>query len=154
MLSRKIGGFAAACLLLVSCSQMPKEPEGVATPSVVPGSAEDFDTNVTNTVYFGFDRYDLTPEAAEVLKNVKAWLAMYPTRNAVVEGHTDKRGTKEYNLGLGSRRAESAKKFLVANGIDESRLKTISYGKEALVNLGDDEDAHAQNRRAHIAISQ
>ena len=148
-----MGGFVLAGLLMVSCSQQPKDVETV-TSTVVPGSVEDFEANVANTVYFGFDRYDLTPEALEVLAGVKDWLVAYPTRNVVIEGHTDKRGTKEYNLGLGSRRAEAVKQFLIKNGIDESRLNTISYGKEALINLGDDEAAHAQNRRSHVVIGQ
>lgn len=150
---RKIAGFAIAGLLLAACSQQPKDVESVA-PSVVPGSAEDFEANVANTVYFGFDRQDLTSEAAEILSRVKDWLATYTSRNLVVEGHADKRGTKEYNLALGSRRAESVKKFLVSNGIDESRLKTVSFGKEALADLGDDEMAHARNRRAHLVVAE
>ncbi|MDR1907364.1 MAG: OmpA family protein, partial [Holosporales bacterium] len=102
---------ALAGLALVSCTQKQEDIETTLS-SIVPGSAEDFAQNVSNTVYFGFNKYNLTPEAEEVLRQVVAWLKMYNDKGVIIEGHTDKRGTKEYNIGLGGRRAESVKKFL------------------------------------------
>jgi peptidoglycan-associated lipoprotein len=136
---------------LVSCTNTNKNLD---VAKVVPGSAEDFAQNVSDLVYFGFDRFDLTAEAKAVLDAASAWLSMYSSRNATIEGHTDKRGTAEYNIGLGSRRAESVKKYLIEKGIDQSRLSTISFGKEALVSPGDTEEEHAKNRRAHIIVVQ
>jgi peptidoglycan-associated lipoprotein len=143
-----------ASLALVSCTQKHSEDIETPAPSIVPGSPEEFAQSVANTIYFGFDKYNLTPEAEQVLGQVANWLNMYNARNVIVEGHTDKRGTKEYNIGLGSRRAESVKKFLADHGIDGSRISTISYGKEMLVSDGDLEEAHALNRRAHLVIAQ
>jgi peptidoglycan-associated lipoprotein len=149
LLAAVLAGFA-----LVSCTQ--KQAEDIEAPSsaVVPGSAEEFAQNIANTVYFGFDKYNLTPDAERVLDQVVAWLNMYTNRNVIVEGHTDKRGTKEYNIGLGSRRAESVKNFLKERGIDGQRISTISYGKEMLVTDSETEEGHALNRRSHLAIAQ
>ncbi|MDR1598175.1 MAG: OmpA family protein [Holosporales bacterium] len=140
-------------LTLVSCTQKREDIETVA-PSIIPGSAEDFARNISNTVYFGFDKYNLTPDAENVLRQVVAWLRMYNDKNVIVEGHTDKRGTKEYNVGLGSRRAESVKKFMTEQGVEPNRVATISYGKEALITDSDTEEGHALNRRSHVVISQ
>ncbi|MDR2464287.1 MAG: OmpA family protein [Holosporales bacterium] len=138
-------------LISVSCTQKKNDVEEV-TSSIIPGSVEDFNQNVSNTVYFGFDRYNLITEAEDVLRQVAAWLNMYKFTSVTVQGHTDKRGTKEYNIGLGGRRAESVKKFLVANGVDDGRISTISYGKEMLIADGDSEQDHALNRRAHVVV--
>ncbi|MDR3285063.1 MAG: OmpA family protein [Holosporales bacterium] len=138
-------------LFLVSCSHRNKDVDSVSS-STGPGTAADFDQNVKNTVYFGFDRYDLIPEARDSLLQVTSWLKMYTSRNITVEGHCDKRGTTDYNLALGSRRAESAKSFLVENGVEASRVTTISYGKESLISQGDTGQDHALNRRAHIIV--
>lgn len=156
MLSRNIFGLAVVAVLLTSCCHNCKKGsiETQTVTTVAPGSAEDFDRNIANTVYFGFDKQNLTAEAVDVLSKVKDWLSTYPTRNVVIEGHTDVRGTAEYNLALGSRRAEAVKGYLVSNGIAEDRLKTISFGKEAPVTEGTTEQDHALNRRAHMVITQ
>ncbi|MDR0633145.1 MAG: OmpA family protein [Holosporales bacterium] len=138
--------------LLVSCANQEKDVESVSTTVVVPGSAADFEQNIANTAYFGFDRYNLTAEAKDNLEKVVAWLNMYAARNVCVEGHTDARGTQDYNIGLASRRAESVKAYLVSKGIDTSRVSTISYGKESLASQGNTEQDHALNRRAHIIV--
>ena len=101
-------------------------------------------------VYFDYDSAVLTHAAQEVLKNKSMILGKYSGVSVTVEGHCDERGTNEYNLALGERRAESAKNFLVSLGVNSSRLKTISYGEEKPVNAGHDEDAWAKNRRAHF----
>jgi peptidoglycan-associated lipoprotein len=153
---KNFANFAALAgigLFLVSCANQEKEVESVSTV-VAPGSAEDFSQNVTNTVYFGFDRYNLTDEAKAGLKRAAEWLNTYTAKNVCVEGHTDKRGTEDYNLSLGSRRANSAKDYLIEQGIDKGRISTISYGKESLVSTGETEQDHALNRRAHLIVAE
>jgi peptidoglycan-associated lipoprotein len=103
-------------------------------------------------VYFGFDRYDLRPAAQTVLRKKAQWLHNNSDISVYIEGHCDERGTAEYNLALGDRRAESAKSFLIDLGIAPSRLTTISYGEEQPVDAGHNEEAWAKNRRAHFVI--
>lgn len=144
----------AAGVLLVSCTGKDKDLS-VTTSSAeidVPGSPADFEKNVSNTVFFGFDKYDLSKDAKSALQNVANWLKNYSSNGVCVEGHTDRVGTAEYNLGLGSRRAESVKAYLINNGVDPAKVSTISYGKESPVNLGETADANAENRRAHVVV--
>lgn len=103
-------------------------------------------------IYFEFDSAALTPSAVAVLKDKAAWLKDHPQVNALIEGHCDARGTNEYNLALGERRAESAKAFLVNTGIAPSRLTTVSYGEERPLDPGNNEAAWAKNRRAQFVI--
>jgi len=103
-------------------------------------------------VYFEFDSSALLPEAQEVLKRKAAWLRANPGTSVIVEGHCDERGTNEYNLALGDRRAESAKSFLADLGISGYRLTTVSYGEERPVDPGQNEESWAKNRRAHFVI--
>jgi peptidoglycan-associated lipoprotein len=128
--------------------QAPPAPPPQVAPSVVPGSQADFVKNVGDRVFFDFDKYNLKPEAKDQLAKWVAFLKKYPNDQLVIEGHCDERGTREYNLALGERRANSVKEFLVAEGIQVGRLKTISYGKERPAVLGSNEAAWAQNRRA------
>lgn len=118
--------------------------------SVVPGSQADFaaQMNGRDTIYFDTDRYDIDSSDVAALRTQAEWLQRYPQKRATVEGHADERGTREYNLGLGERRANAAKNYLVSLGIDAARLATISYGKERPAALGSDERAWALNRRA------
>jgi peptidoglycan-associated lipoprotein len=110
---------------------------------------ERFKREVTSdTVHFALDQFDLDSEARAILDSQARWLAANPNTRATIEGHCDERGTREYNLALGDRRANSAKNFLVARGVSPSRITTISYGKERPIALGSDEGAWAQNRRA------
>ena len=119
----------------------------------VPGSQDDLVVNVGDRVFFGFDKYSLTAEARATLEKQAAWLNKYPAVTVALEGHADERGTREYNLGLGERRANSVKDYLVALGIAPNRLKTISYGKERPVALGSNEAAWAQNRRSVTMVT-
>ena len=112
-----------------------------------PGSQEDLVANVGDRVFFDFDKYNLKADARETLGKQAAWLKKYPSVTVEVEGHCDERGTREYNLALGERRANAAKDYLVALGIDPNRVSTISYGKERPVALGHNEVAWGQNRR-------
>lgn len=161
---------AAALASLAACASKPKQlppppvdnTAGLNTPppatgpvgdTVVPGSDADFRRSVTsNTVLFGLDQSDVDADARAILDSQAAWLQRFPQVRATIEGHADERGTREYNLGLGDRRANAAKNYLVAKGIDPSRLTTISYGKERPVALGSDEASWAQNRRAVTVV--
>jgi peptidoglycan-associated lipoprotein len=101
-------------------------------------------------IYFEFNTYTVRPEDVPVLKGVAAWLAGKPTAKVTVEGHCDERGTTDYNLALGQKRAEAAKDYLVKMGVNGTRLKTVSYGKEAPLDPGHSEQAWKKNRRVHF----
>ena len=110
------------------------------------------DDKTLANIYFEFDNYNLKPDAREILKGHAAWLAKNVDYLLVVEGHCDERGTTEYNLALGERRASEAKKYLVELGINVNRMKTISYGKEMPLDPGHSEEAWAKNRRDNFVI--
>lgn len=103
-------------------------------------------------VYFDYDQSVLTPEAQDILRRKAVWMQTTPDVKAIVEGHCDERGTTEYNLALGDRRAQSVKVFLEDLGIDGTRMSTISYGEEQPIDPGNNEEAWVKNRRAHFAI--
>ena len=113
-----------------------------------PGSFDEFVKLVGDRVFFGFDQIDLLPRAQETLERQAEWLLLYPATNIVIQGHADERGTREYNLALGERRANAVRNFLVALNVDASRISTVSYGKERPVALGSNVTAWALNRRA------
>ena len=120
----------------------------------IPGSAADFVAQAgTDTVLFPYDSYDIDDEARTILGKQAEWLARYPSVRVAVEGHADERGTREYNLALGDRRATAAKNFLAAQGVATSRMTTISYGKERPAAEGTDEAAFARNRRAVSVVA-
>jgi peptidoglycan-associated lipoprotein len=153
----KLLSMFAAMLLLTACESAADKSGTTAgggqsassssSTTVRPGSEEDLVQNVGDRVFFDFDHSDLKPEARATLERQAAWLKKYPDVRIQVEGHCDERGTREYNLALGERRANAAKNYLVALGISSSRLSTISYGKERPAVLGSNEAAWAQNRR-------
>ena len=107
---------------------------------------------ISENVYFDFDNATLDYQAQELLKQKAMWLRDYPEANVVIEGHCDERGTNAYNLALGERRAESAKAFLVNLGISDARLTTISYGEEKPLDMGQNEESWAKNRRAAFVL--
>ena len=117
-----------------------------------PGSQEDLAQNVGDRVLFETDRYDLAPDARRQVEGWAGWLRRYPSVSVVVEGHADERGTREYNLALGERRATTVRDYLVAQGIPSGRMRTISYGKERPAVLGSNESGWAQNRRAMLVV--
>ena len=121
----------------------------------VTGARADFLRNVaSDRVFFGTDLYSLDDKARQTLDGQAAWLAAHPSVPVTIEGHCDERGTREYNLALGDRRANAVKDYLEAKGISPSRMTTISYGKERPVALGSNEEAWAQNRRAVTVVPQ
>ena len=120
--------------------------------SVTPGSQEDLIVNVGDRVYFGYDRSDLTPEALQQLNVQAQWLNQYANLNIVLEGHADERGTREYNLALGDRRAAAVRDALVSMGVSPSRIRTISYGKERPEVVGSNAESWARNRRSVTTV--
>ena len=118
------------------------------------GTQEDLVVNVGDRVCFGFNKFKLNGAARGTLDKQAAWLKKFPSITVVVEGHADERGTREYNLALGERRANSAKDYLVTLGVSPSRIKTISYGEERPVALGSSEKSWSQNRRSVSVVSR
>ena len=118
--------------------------------NITAGTQEDLIVNVGDRVFFEFDSSELTVDAQATLDAQAAWLMQYPDTNITIEGHADERGTREYNLALGQRRAESVADYLVANGINRNRLITKSYGEERPLSLGSNDTAWSKNRRVEI----
>lgn len=147
---------AAALLLLAGCAD--RTADGAATGTggagaARPGSQEDLvATGGGDRVFFDFDSSTLSPEAQAILDRQAEWFGRNPSVAAQLEGHADERGTREYNLGLGQRRANAARDYLVARGVAGGRLSTISFGKDRPDALGSNEQAWAQNRRAVTAV--
>ncbi len=165
----KIFSMAAALLLVAACASEEKEvatssgsgasQQNSASPSSsasassgssvsapAPGSVEEFIT-IGDRVYFDFDKAEIRNDGTPTLNDQAAWLKKYPNITIVVEGHADERGTREYNLALGERRANAVKEYLVSRGILANRIETVSYGKERPAVLGSNDAAWAQNRR-------
>jgi peptidoglycan-associated lipoprotein len=154
----------SACANKQSMADLPPQPGGTtgteqaggpggssgASGTAVPGSNADFVArmNGRNTIYFATDTYNVDDADATALRAQAQWLQQYPNKRATIEGHCDERGTREYNLALGERRANAAKNYLVSLGIDATRISTVSYGKERPAAMGSNEQAWAQNRRA------
>jgi len=152
----------AGTLALAACAgkapkQLPPDPgpaqtttAGPAMQGPAPGSQADFVAQMMgqDTVYFDTDRYNIDSADQAALAAQAGWLAKYPGKRVTIEGHCDERGTREYNLALGERRANAAKNYLVSLGVDASRITTVSYGKERPVALGSNEESWARNRRA------
>ncbi len=118
----------------------------------VEGSLEDFQVNVGDRVYFDLDQYRLSADAQGILRRQAAWLSSYQDVNILVAGNCDERGTREYNLALGERRASVVKNYLVDLGVDPARIQTVSYGKERPLALGSTEEAWAQNRNGFTQL--
>lgn len=125
---------------------------GAYDSSVVPGSQQDLATNVGDRVFFAYDSSDIAPEARDTLSRQAEWLNRYPNLQITVEGHSDERGTREYNIALGDRRASAVKSYLVGQGVPSSRINTISYGKERPAVVGSDASSWAQNRRGVTTV--
>ena len=150
-----------ALLLLAGCANSPDQSAttaGAAVAAGAPAAARggtqaDLAATVGDRVFFDFDRSNLKPEARMTIQRWSDWLKKYPNTTATIEGHCDERGTREYNIALGERRASATKNFLTALGIDPKRVSTISYGKERPAVVGSTEAAWAQNRRAVLVIN-
>ena len=157
MIIRMIG-LAAVVLLLAACSSAPPPaaggpPSGVGGPGYAPGSQQDLAATAGDRVFFAYDQSDISSEGQQILQRQAEWLKRYPRVSVTIEGHCDERGTAEYNLALGERRAVAARTYLVSLGIPADRLRTVSYGKEFPFDAGHDESAFTKNRRAHFVIT-
>lgn len=125
---------------------------GSQTTSALPGSAQDFVVNVGDRVYFDTDSHDVRADAQPLLDAQANWLRRYGAVRVRIEGNADERGTREYNLALGARRANAVRDYLVNNGITSDRIATISFGKESPIDSGSGEESWQKNRNAHTAI--
>ena len=157
--------LSAALLTTVGCTSKPKTSEFVVAPMAVPGNAA-YQTgplvnnsaevqaaaqNVRGIVHFAFDSSAINAEAANVLNEQVAFLKNYPDAVVLVAGHTDERGSREYNHALGERRAQAVKNYLASQGVADARVETISYGEDRPAATGTDEASHAENRRAELS---
>ena len=156
---RTLGAFAALSLLAACAHNEPANTGAstgggatAASGSVVPGSEEDLVANVGDRVFFETAKQNLSGDAQGTLAKQAAWLSRFPAVSVQVAGNADDRGTEEYNIALGQRRANSARDYLVAKGTSSSRVSTISYGKDRPTAQGDDEQAWSQNRNAITSV--
>jgi peptidoglycan-associated lipoprotein len=153
--------MSAAVLFVAACANKDANgpdnallgPNGGKGGPVVPGTQRDFAVNVGDIVYFSSDSSDLTPESQTTLQKQSRWLAQYPQFTITIEGHADERGTREYNIALGARRATTVRNFLAQNGVQAARLRTVSYGKERPVAVCNDIACWSQNRRAQTVLN-
>jgi peptidoglycan-associated lipoprotein len=143
----------AAMFLIAACSNSnDQQTASAATTSVAPGSVGDFRQNVGDRIFFDTDGSTVREDGRQTLNRQAEWLKKYPNYQITIEGHCDERGTREYNLALGERRANAARQYLIAQGIPAARMKTVSYGKERPDPVGSDEAAWSRNRRAVTAL--
>ena len=129
------------------------ETETTESASIEPGSQEDLIVNVGDRVFFNYDSAELDNDAQELLQDQVAWLKQYSDVSVIIEGHCDERGTREYNLALGEKRAQSVKNYIINLGISADRVSTISYGKERPAVVGSNDGAWAQNRRSVTTVN-
>ena len=155
-----VAGLVAACGTAPTSETASTSGSGAASSAstastasnIVPGSAEDLKVNVGDRVFFGFDRYNLTPAARNTLQKQAAWLIANSGVSVSIEGHCDERGTREYNLALGERRASAAADYLMTLGVPATRISTISYGKERPEDAASNEISWAKNRRGVTVV--
>ncbi len=149
--------FAAIILSALAIASCAKQPTGQATGAMAaaatPGSQQDFIVNVGDRVFFDTDSSDLSAQARATLDKQSEWLSHYGNYTFTIEGHADERGTREYNLALGARRAQTVRDYLISRGVAPQRMHTISYGKERPVATCDDISCWSQNRRAVTVLN-
>ena len=148
----KFAAAIAAALTIAACANKTNEFASAAN-SAAPGSQQDFVVNVGDRVFFETDSSDLTPQARSTLDKQAQWLSQYNRYTFTIEGHADERGTREYNIALGARRAQTVREYLVSRGIEAQRMRTISYGKERPVAVCNDISCWSQNRRAVTVLN-
>ena len=141
-----------AVLTIAACANKPADQAGIGGQAT-PGSQQDFVVNVGDRVFFESDQTDLTTTARATLDKQAQWLQQYNRYSFTVEGHADERGTREYNIALGARRAQTVREYLVSRGIAANRMRTISYGKERPVAVWTDISCWSQNRRAVTVLN-
>jgi peptidoglycan-associated lipoprotein len=149
--SAKFAAFVLGALAIAGCSK-PPEPAPMAN-APIPGSQQDFIVNVGDRVFFESDSSELTPQARATLDKQALWLNQYNRYAFTIEGHADERGTREYNIALGARRAQTVREYLISRGVQAPRMHTISYGKERPVAVCNDISCWSQNRRAVTVLN-
>ena len=155
MTSLRSVGFAAVMLGVLAIAGCAKQtPDQTAMGgAAVPGSQQDFIVNVGDRVFFESDSSDLTPQGRDTLDKQAQWLNQYSRYAFTIEGHADERGTREYNIALGARRAQAVRDYLTSRGVQTNRMRTISYGKERPVAVCDDISCWSQNRRSVTVLN-
>ena len=157
--------MSAALLATVGCANQPKNNEVVVAPMAIPGNSayqtaplsqnsaqvQQAAQNIMGVVHFAFDSSEIDAQAASILSEQVTFLADNPDAVVLVAGHTDERGSREYNHALGQRRAQAVKNYLASQGVPDAKVETISYGEERPVATGNDEASHAENRRAELS---
>ena len=149
----KLAAVLVVALAMGACAKQNGGVGDAMGSSATPGSQQEFVVNVGDRVFFESDQTDLTPQAIATLEKQAQWLQTYNHYSFTIEGHADERGTREYNIALGAKRAQSVRSFLASRGIDPSRMRTISYGKERPVAVCNDISCWSQNRRAVTVLN-
>jgi peptidoglycan-associated lipoprotein len=150
----KFAAVILAGLMIAGCAKQSVDASGMSGTAATPGSQQDFVVNVGDRVFFETDSSELTEQARATLDKQAQWLNNYNRYSFTIEGHADERGTREYNIALGARRAQTVREYLVSRGISGQRMRTISYGKERPVAVCDDISCWSQNRRSVTVLDQ
>ena len=150
----KFAAIIMATLAIVGCAKQQPDQTAAMAGAAAPGSQQDFVVNVGDRVFFETDSSELTPQARDTLDKQAQWLNNYNRYAFTIEGHADERGTREYNIALGARRAQTVREYLATRGISPQRMRTISYGKERPVAVCNDISCWSQNRRAVTVLNQ
>ena len=151
----KVAAVLAVALSMGACANKnPLGADGAMASAATPGSQQDFVVNVGDRIFFNSDSSELTPQSIATLDKQAQWLRSYAQYSFIVEGHADERGTREYNIALGARRAQTVREYLVSRGVMAQRMHTISYGKERPVAVCNDISCWSQNRRSVTVLNQ
>jgi peptidoglycan-associated lipoprotein len=151
--SARFALFILGAVAIAGCAKQPDQTAAIAG-AATPGSQQDFIVNVGDRVFFESDSSELTPQARDTLDKQAQWLNQYNRYAFTIEGHADERGTREYNIALGARRAQTVQAYLISRGVTAQRMHTISYGKERPVAVCNDISCWSQNRRAVTVLNQ
>ena len=150
----RLGAVLIVTLAMGACAKNPADNGALANASAAtPGSQQDFVVNVGDRVFFESDATELNQQAIATLEKQAQWLRTYPQYSFLVEGHADERGTREYNIALGARRAQAVRDYLASRGVGPNRMRTLSYGKERPVAVCNDISCWSQNRRAVTVLN-
>ena len=149
----KLVAVLAVALSMAACANKNPLGDGAMASAATPGSQQDFVVNVGDRVFFESDQTDLTPQATATLDKQAQWLQQYNRYSFTIEGHADERGTREYNIALGARRAQAVRDYLASRGVEVSRMRTISFGKERPVAVCNDISCWSQNRRSVTVLN-
>jgi peptidoglycan-associated lipoprotein len=152
----KLAALIAAALAIGACAKNPNDPANAMASTAgaaTPGSQQDFVVNVGDRVFFENDSAELTPQSVGTLEKQAQWLQIYNQYTFTIEGHADERGTREYNIALGAKRAQTVRDYLASRGVQTQRMRTISYGKERPVAVCNDISCWSQNRRSVTVLN-